>query len=234
MITNGCLAWGDTHRTDWSTVPLPFPARSFAVLGASVSLAVASLLAAPAALAHDSLNSSTPGDGTTVANAPEAVSLGFSEAPLEIGAQVVVTAPDGRVITQGSPTVVGDDVVQGLAPDRPAGTYTVNWRVTSSDGHPIEGTVTFTAESGVGASSPAPSSASAAPASPAAPSTASSTAAATATLSATASPSAAPTSAQDDGSGISGATWAWTIAAGAAGAAMGVLLVRARRRSDRA
>lgn len=201
---------------------LPSPARGLAALGAAAALGIASLVAAPVAMAHDSLASSTPGDGTTITNAPEAVSLGFSEPPLELGAQVVVTAPDGRVVTQGSPQVAGNDVVQGLAPDRPAGTYTVDWRVTSSDGHPIEGTVTFTAQSAVGAS-PAASSASTSPSSPAP---------ATSTLEASASPSTAPASAEDDGgSGISGATWAWTVAAGAAGAAVGVLLVRARRRS---
>ncbi|TNM69915.1 copper resistance protein CopC [Streptomyces sp. NP160] len=204
-------------------MPLPSPARALAALGAAAALAAASLAAAPAALAHDSLSTSTPGDGTTVTNAPEAVSLGFSEAPLELGVQVVVTAPDGSAVAQGSPTVVGNDVVQGLAPDRPAGTYTVDWRVTSSDGHPIQGRVAFTAESGVGAS-PAGTSPSASTSASPSPEASSSEA--------TATPSTTPAAAEDDGgSEISGATWAWTIAAGAAGAAMGVLLVRARRRS---
>ncbi|TXR57762.1 copper resistance protein CopC [Quadrisphaera setariae] len=228
MITNRPLSLEATPAApSGAPVSFPSPARGLAVLGAAAALTCSSLLVAPAALAHDSLVSSVPGDGTTVTSAPESVSLGFSEAPLELGAQVVVTAPDGRVVTTGSPTVVGNDVVQGLAPDRPAGSYTVDWRVTSSDGHPIEGRVAFVAEGGVGASPTASSSAPSPSSSSSAPSPSATEAAA--------SPSTEPASAQDDdGSGISGATWGWTIAAGAAGAAMGVLLVRARGRSGRA
>lgn len=201
------------------------PSRLLAALGASAALAVASLAAAPAALAHDSLRSSTPGDGTTVATAPEAVSLGFSEEPLELGAQVVVTGPDGEVLSQGSPQVAGVDVVQGLGPDRPAGAYTVDWRVTSSDGHPIEGTVTFTAESAVG-TSPAPSTSTAAGSAP------SPSAAPSATVEATATPSTTPASATSgSGSGTTTSTVVWTVVAGTAGALAGWLLVRARRRS---
>ena len=39
-------------------------------------------------------------------------------------------------------------VAQSIGPDAPAGTYTVQWRVTSADGHPISGTFGFTAEPG--------------------------------------------------------------------------------------
>jgi len=206
-------------------VPLPSPVRTLAALGAAAVLGCSSLLAAPAAWAHDSLVSSTPGDGTTVTNAPEAVSLGFSSAPLQLGAQVQVTGPDGAVVTDGEPVVAGNDVVQGLADDRPAGTYTVDWRVTSSDGHPIQGTVVFTAESAVGAS-PAPSASTATSSAP-------SSAAPSSAAGATATPSTAPASADSGpGSGTTGATVAWTVAAGAAGALMGWLLVRARRRSS--
>ncbi len=38
-----------------------------------------------------------------------------------------------------------DTVRQALAPGAPAGAYTVSWRVTSADGHPISDTFTFTA-----------------------------------------------------------------------------------------
>ena len=204
-------------------VSFPSPTRALAALGAAAVLGCSSLLLAPAAWAHDSLVSSTPGDGTTVTNAPESVSLGFSSAPLQLGAQVQVTGPDGAVVTDGEPVVAGNDVVQGLADERPAGTYTVDWRVTSSDGHPIQGTVTFTAEGAVGASAAPSTAATSAPSSSAEPS---------ATAEATATPSTTPASAESDsGSGISGETWAWTIAAGAAGALLGALLVRWWRRA---
>lgn len=210
-------------------VPLPRPPRlprPLAALGAAGALAVAALVATAApALAHDRLTSSTPGAGTTVANAPEAVSLGFSDEPLELGLQVVVTAPDGTAVSDGTPQVAGVDVVQGLADARPAGTYTVDWRVTSQDGHPIEGSYTFEAQNAVGpaATSPSPAPSSAAP----------SSAAPSATAEATATPSTTPASAESDpGPGVSGSTIGWTVAAGAAGALVGWLLVRARRRSS--
>ena len=41
-------------------------------------------------------------------------------------------------------------------PSAPAGAYTVEWRVTSADGHPISGSFSFTAEA-AGAESSAPS-----------------------------------------------------------------------------
>ena len=42
-------------------------------------------------------------------------------------------------------SIVDNHVTQDVKPDAPSGKYTVVWRVVSSDGHPIEGTFTFTA-----------------------------------------------------------------------------------------
>nr|WP_247602115.1 copper resistance CopC family protein [Cellulomonas denverensis] len=90
--------------------------------------------------------SSDPADGSTVATAPEQITLVFNEPAQELGSELVVTAPDGRAVGDGPVQLADTSVIQPLTGDLPAGTYTVSWRVTSADGHPIDGTLTFTAE----------------------------------------------------------------------------------------
>ena len=116
---------------------------------ASALLALGLVVAAPAAaLAHDVLERTNPADGTTVSTMPASVVLTFSEDPLDIGSQVVVTGPSGSV-SSGAPTISGRDVTQAVATTAPAGDYTVSYRVTSGDGHPVTGTFSFHATVGL-------------------------------------------------------------------------------------
>lgn len=103
------------------------------------------LLALPAA-AHDSLVDSEPAAEEVVTSAPEELVLTFSGEISELGVQFVVTGPEGRDVVQGIPTVEGDTVRQELAEELVNGDYEATWRVTSSDGHPISGTILFTIE----------------------------------------------------------------------------------------
>lgn len=100
------------------------------------------------AAAHDELVSTQPADGAAVDVPPAAVSLEFSEEPLVDGTQLQVTGPDGAVASVGDTVVDGTTVSIALATELPAGAYTVDWRVTASDGHPTSGTFTFTATGG--------------------------------------------------------------------------------------
>lgn len=127
--------------------------RVLAVLAAAV--AVVALGAGPAA-AHDEIVGTTPANGATVDVAPDRVVLTFAEPAIALGTQVVVTGPDGAVVSQGDVTLDGSTVVQALAASRPAGTYHVDWRVTSADGHPVTGTFTFTATNATPAGSVQP------------------------------------------------------------------------------
>ncbi|WP_374968027.1 copper resistance protein CopC [Terrabacter sp. BE26] len=116
---------------------------------ASALLALGLLVAVPTtAFAHDVLERTDPADGTSITHLPEAVTLTFSEAPLPIGAQVVVTGPSGPV-SSGAPTIADRVVRQALSPSAPAGDYTVSYRVTSDDGHPVTGTFSFHAAIGL-------------------------------------------------------------------------------------
>lgn len=128
----------------------PSRALSRAATGLAGALAVLVLWLAsmPAAAAHDALTAATPADGASVATAPAEVALEFSGVVQELGAQVVVTGPDGTAVGDGEPQVVDTTLTQPLAPDLPAGTYAVDWRVTSPDGHPISGTTSFTVTTG--------------------------------------------------------------------------------------
>jgi copper resistance protein C len=129
--------------------------RSFAARLLLALLAAIALLATAAgrASAHNTLLSSTPSDGETVPHTPEAVVLVFDDSAIAMGAQVVITGPSGPVQT-GSPTVVDNSAQQALAAGAPAGNYTVAWRVTSADGHPIAGTFQFTAREAGGGQAP--------------------------------------------------------------------------------
>ncbi len=99
-------------------------------------------LAAPAAQAHSGVRSFEPADGSALTTAPDAVRLTYTENVLEGTAQLRVTGPIGPVasrVTTSGPVVTGS-----LPADLPNGAYTVLWRVTSADGHPISGSFRFT------------------------------------------------------------------------------------------
>lgn len=118
---------------------------------AVLALAAAIGWAAPAA-AHTQLVSSSPEAGATV-ESPASVSLTFSEALLDIGAQIAVLDAQGGDHASGAvyfpePTTAQVDV----SPLDP-GSFTAQWRVVAEDGHPVEGTLFFV----VVAPAPAPS-----------------------------------------------------------------------------
>ena len=116
-------------------------------------LIAAGIALAPAAAAHNPPPVPTPADGATVAAAPDEVVLTFTDVVLEVGATIAVTAPDGTDVTDGEAVVDDTVVTQALTTERPAGEYRVDWRVTSADGHPVDGTFAFTATEAV---APAP------------------------------------------------------------------------------
>lgn len=108
-------------------------------------LAAAALLPAPAH-AHDTLISSDPADGAALETSPEAITLTFSADVLEVSPVVRIVDEAGETLADVTPTVDGPTVTAPVEEPLPAGTHTVQWRVVSSDGHPIEGTFTITVE----------------------------------------------------------------------------------------
>ncbi len=189
-------------------------------------LAAAALVAgvASGAQAHNVLRSSDPADGSTVP-APTQVTLTFDQSVQTLGTAVQVDGPKGSLDLE--PLVVdGQEVVQRLPERLAAGAYTVLWRATSSDGHPIDGTIEFTATPGTQAPATSPPSATTAP--PAATTTTPAPAATTtssppptsasATTGTETIANAAPTSADGDGGGA----WPLWLALAAAAGLLGV------------
>ncbi|MBO0908667.1 copper resistance CopC family protein [Arthrobacter sunyaminii] len=105
----------------------------------------AALTAAPAALAHDELVSSTPADGTVLEEAPAELELVFSSELMDIGNKVIVADAAGTNLVESDPVLNRETLVQAL-PALENGAYQVNWRAVSSDGHPITGTFSFTVD----------------------------------------------------------------------------------------
>lgn len=118
----------------------PRAAPRWAVLAA---LTCGALLIGPAALAHDALAGTDPPDGSVVDAAPSQVVLTFAAEQAPVGAEVVVTGPDGARWSDGEPVVAGRTVTQALRAGLPNGECTVAWRSVAQDGHPVTGSFTF-------------------------------------------------------------------------------------------
>ena len=113
-------------------------------------------LAPTVASAHSVLLYSTPAASSVLAESPERIELGFNEAVDANLSEIRLFDANQREIQTGrattsanSPTVVTADI-----PVLGDGTYVVVWRVTSADGHPVNGAFPFeigTASSGNGA-----------------------------------------------------------------------------------
>ncbi|MGH7718569.1 MAG: copper resistance CopC/CopD family protein [Gemmatimonadaceae bacterium] len=113
-----------------------------------LSLAFVALIVLPlVAYAHGVLKSSEPAKGEHLSAAPRELRLTFNE-PVEVAvAGLQLVAPDSSLVML-SPLRHGGDSAQVIVADvvspLVAGTYTVRWRVTGRDGHPVRGSFSFT------------------------------------------------------------------------------------------
>lgn len=152
-------------------------------------------LTAPTAFAHSELVSSDPADGATLDAPPETVSFTFNETLMPDFVRFVATDPSGETGELPVDSVEGPTATIDWPADAPGGEWTVNYRVVSQDGHPVEGGITFTYTGASPSASPtsaSPTSASPTSAAPTSPSP----------TSALPSPSTSP--AADTSSGTSG------------------------------
>ncbi|OMC38223.1 copper resistance CopC family protein [Mycobacterium sp. IS-1264] len=107
------------------------------------AMALTATFTAQAAFAHAARLSADPADNAVLTTGPARVSATFNERLQTTFAAMTVVGPDGNVWSTGEPTVQGAVVGIGLRPLGPAGTYTVNYRVTSADGHVVSGSWSF-------------------------------------------------------------------------------------------
>jgi copper transport protein len=125
----------------------------FAVAGLLVGLLCA--LAAPAspASAHAALTASGPAPEAVVPEAPNRITLTFSESVQLVPGKIQVLDPTSERIDSGEPTVAGNTVTVPLRPGGGKGTYLLSYRVISADSHPVAGAIVYS----VGAPSTRPS-----------------------------------------------------------------------------
>ena len=125
--------------------------RKIASIVTGLALLFGSLTAASPAMAHDSIVGTSPSDGDTVAAGAFDVSVTSSEdimnMPDMAGNEIIVTGPadsaDSQTVSLGCIKIDGAKASVPVDIDQP-GTYTATWRLVSSDGHPIDGTFSFT------------------------------------------------------------------------------------------
>lgn len=117
--------------------------RLLAVSLAGLMLAASALAGAAAASAHATRIASEPTEHAALSASPPRVSATFNEALQPAFANMTVVGPDNNLWSQGDPTVAGAVISVGVRPLGPAGTYTVNYRVTSADGHVVSGSWSF-------------------------------------------------------------------------------------------
>jgi copper transport protein len=108
----------------------------------------ASVLLLPAMLyAHGVLRKSEPANGAILRVAPRVIRLTFSEPPRLAFTRVDLIGPDSQSVALSPLRVAAPDstniVVADVAGPLRAGRYRIAWQITSVDGHPVRGTVSF-------------------------------------------------------------------------------------------
>ncbi|MDX3637964.1 copper resistance CopC/CopD family protein [Streptomyces sp. MB09-02B] len=94
--------------------------------------------------AHAALTGSDPQQGSVVQEAPDRVSLTFSEKVAMSDGSVRVYDPKGKEADTGEVTDLGgNSYAVGLHSGLPDGTFTVTYQVVSADSHPVSGAFTF-------------------------------------------------------------------------------------------
>ena len=140
--------------------PLRYAVGLALALACTLALTVGS--AAPPASAHAYLSSSTPSDGSSLAQAPRTVELHFTEHVVLESTEVVVTDTQGHRLPATKLTMVGEDddrespsTVVAALPPLGVGAYHVAWRTLSADDlHESGGVLAFGVQSVVPAAGP--------------------------------------------------------------------------------
>lgn len=96
------------------------------------------------AQAHSFLEDSNPADGASITQSPGTVTLTFNEPVQTTFASMSVVGPGRSEWGNGDPVVTGKTVSIAVGTLGAAGDYTVNYRITSADGHVVSGSTRFT------------------------------------------------------------------------------------------
>lgn len=120
------------------------PWRSFVRVLLVLLAAMAMVLGGAAiASAHAELESSSPANGAQLTGPPAQIKLVFGENILSEGTQLVAFSADKTPVALTNESVDGASLTANWPAATPPGSYTVSYRVTSADGHPIDGGLQF-------------------------------------------------------------------------------------------
>ena len=114
------------------------------ILTVAVMLIAVAITGAGPASAHTVLTATDPAADATLSAGPNRVSATFNEDLQTTFAAMTVVGPDGNLWSTGETDVRGPVASVGVRPLGPSGRYTVNYRVTSDDGHVVSGSWSFT------------------------------------------------------------------------------------------
>lgn len=114
---------------------------------AVIAVLVLAGLAAPVA-AHPFLESSDPAPGETLPEGATVVVLEFGESVDPATLSVTVTGEDGGDLVESVEPLADGRTVRVITAPLSAGSYELEWRVTSVDGHPAEGTLALAVGAG--------------------------------------------------------------------------------------
>src|SRR5919198_1472325 len=114
-------------------------------LACGLTLALTFFLCAPAASAHARLERSEPKANSTLKQPPKTIELWFSEELEASMSTATVTDQTGRRVDKNNAALAeGGKKLQIELEDLGSGTYTVDWKALSTDGHTMKGKFTFT------------------------------------------------------------------------------------------
>jgi methionine-rich copper-binding protein CopC len=112
---------------------------------AGIAAACLLLMSVIPAAAHEELVASEPSEGAVLDAPPAEVVLSFSGELTPDSGFIVISPADDEVGTGELDLAVAErNVLRGDGVDAGEGTYTVLWTAVGADGHPLEGTITWT------------------------------------------------------------------------------------------
>lgn len=117
--------------------------HALAIAAMTLGLVAGALGCAGAVWAHAARIASDPAENAQLPHQPARVNATFNEPMQSQFAAMTVIGPDGAQWSDGAPAVDGTVISVAVRAGGPAGTYTVNYRATSADGHVVTGSWSY-------------------------------------------------------------------------------------------
>ena len=115
----------------------------------ALTVAVLALFSTPVASAHGEIVSTFPEQYSNATPIPSEVWIEFDGDLQTLDGQAIntieVVDSTGLTVSYGDPIITGGKISTKLSGQSAPGVFTVNYRIVSEDGHPVEGNYTFNA-----------------------------------------------------------------------------------------